>query len=58
MSVSAQLSFSPEEISLNYFDCPSGNTFNAFNLTSCFMVTERTSSTGNVNESLKLLAAN
>lgn len=50
MSVSAQLSFSPKEISLNYFECPGSNAFNAFNLTSCFTVTERTSSTGNISE--------
>ncbi len=49
MSVSAQLSFSPKEINLNYFECPSHNTFNAFDLTSCFRVTELTSSTGNVS---------
>ncbi len=54
MSVSAQLSFSPKEISLNYFECPSDDTFNAFDLTSCFMVNERTSSTGNVSESLSV----
>uniref|UniRef100_A0A8C1YW13 Zmp:0000001082 n=1 Tax=Cyprinus carpio TaxID=7962 RepID=A0A8C1YW13_CYPCA len=49
MSVSAQLSFSPKEISLNYFECPGSNAFNAFNLTSCFTVTERTSSTVQVS---------
>lgn len=48
MSVSAQLSFSPNEISLNDFECPGDKAFNAFNLTSCFTVTERTSSSGNV----------
>ncbi len=50
MSVSVQLSFSPKEISLNYFECPSDDTFKAFDLTSCFTVSERTSSTGNVNK--------
>uniref|UniRef100_A0A672NVY9 Integrin alpha-L-like n=1 Tax=Sinocyclocheilus grahami TaxID=75366 RepID=A0A672NVY9_SINGR len=50
ISVLAQLSFSPKEISLNYFECPSDNTFNALELTSCFTVNERTSSTGNVNK--------
>ena len=48
MSVSAQLSFSPNEISPNDFECPSEKAFNAFNLTSCFTVNERTSSSGNV----------
>uniref|UniRef100_A0A672P0M3 Zmp:0000001082 n=1 Tax=Sinocyclocheilus grahami TaxID=75366 RepID=A0A672P0M3_SINGR len=54
MSVSAQLSFSPMEISLNYFECPGDNTFNAFNLTSCFTVTEQTSSTGSLEKSLNV----
>ncbi|KAL1277124.1 hypothetical protein QQF64_023797 [Cirrhinus molitorella] len=58
MSVSAQLSFSPKEISPNNFECPGDQAFNAFNLTSCFTVTERTSSTGslekNLNVSIKL----
>ncbi|KAI2645189.1 Integrin alpha-L [Labeo rohita] len=54
MSVSAQLSFSPKEISLNYFECPGGNTFNAFNLTSCFLVSERTSSTGSLEKKLNV----
>uniref|UniRef100_A0A671NA00 Integrin alpha-M-like n=1 Tax=Sinocyclocheilus anshuiensis TaxID=1608454 RepID=A0A671NA00_9TELE len=54
MSVSAQLSFSPKEISLNYFECPSDNTFNAFDLTSCFTVNERTSSTGSLEKKLNV----
>ncbi|XP_042573139.1 integrin alpha-L-like [Cyprinus carpio] len=54
MSVSAQLSFSPKEISLNYFECRGSNAFNAFNLTSCFTVTERTSSTGSLEKKLNV----
>uniref|UniRef100_A0A8C1LAM5 Zmp:0000001082 n=1 Tax=Cyprinus carpio TaxID=7962 RepID=A0A8C1LAM5_CYPCA len=54
MSVSAQLSFNPMEISLNYFECPGSNAFNAFNLTSCFTVTERTSSTGSLEKKLNV----
>ncbi|XP_052406743.1 integrin alpha-L-like isoform X2 [Carassius gibelio] len=54
MSVSAKLSFSPKEISLNNFECPGDNTFNAFNLTSCFMVTERTSSKGSLEKNLNV----
>lgn len=50
MSVSAQLSFSPSEISLTDFECPSDKALNAFNLTSCLTVAERTSSSGNVND--------
>ncbi|XP_051520568.1 uncharacterized protein LOC127421515 [Myxocyprinus asiaticus] len=42
MSVSSQLSFNPSEISLNDLECPSADVFLAFNLTSCFNVTERT----------------
>ncbi|XP_052402573.1 integrin alpha-L-like [Carassius gibelio] len=54
MSVSTELSFSPKEISLNYFECPDVNTFNAFNLTSCFTVTERTSSTGSLEKKMNV----
>ncbi|XP_059411000.1 integrin alpha-L-like [Carassius carassius] len=54
MSVSAELSFSPNEISLNYFECPGANTFSAFNLTSCFTVTERTSSTGSLEKKMNV----
>ncbi|KAI2646857.1 Integrin alpha-L [Labeo rohita] len=54
MSVSAQLSFSPKEISLNYFECPGDSAFNAFNLSSCFTVTERTSSTGSLEKKLNV----
>ncbi|XP_026109914.1 integrin alpha-L-like isoform X1 [Carassius auratus] len=54
MSVSTELSFSPKEISLNYFECPGVNTFNAFNLTSCFTVTERTSSTGSLEKKMNV----
>ncbi|KTF84031.1 hypothetical protein cypCar_00036530 [Cyprinus carpio] len=49
-----QLSFNPMEISLNYFECPGSNAFNAFNLTSCFTVTERTSSTGSLEKKLNV----
>lgn len=55
MSVSVQLSFSPNEISLIDFECP-GEEFNAFNLTSCLTVAERTSSSGNVNDISKSLS--
>ncbi|XP_059411105.1 integrin alpha-M-like [Carassius carassius] len=54
MSVSTELSFSPKEISLNYFECPGVNTFNAFNLTSCFTMTERTSSTGSLEKKMNV----
>ncbi|XP_050974869.1 integrin alpha-L-like isoform X1 [Labeo rohita] len=54
MSVSAQLSFSPKEISLNYFECPGDSAFNAFNLSSCFTVTERTGSTGSLEKKLNV----
>ncbi|KAL1281638.1 hypothetical protein QQF64_000441 [Cirrhinus molitorella] len=51
MSVSAQLSFSPKEIS---FECPGDNAFNAFNLSSCFTVTEKTSSTESLEKKLNV----
>ncbi|KAK7165559.1 hypothetical protein R3I93_005581 [Phoxinus phoxinus] len=54
MSVSAQLSFSPNEISLNDFECPGDKAFNAFNLTSCFTVNERTSSSGSLEKNLNI----
>ncbi|XP_051982478.1 integrin alpha-D isoform X2 [Xyrauchen texanus] len=54
MSVSSQLSFSPKEINLTDFECPSTNVFHMFNLTSCFTMTERTSSTGSLNKSLNI----
>lgn len=54
MSVSAQLSFSPNEISLNDFECPGDKAFNAFNLTSCFTVNERTSSSGSLEKTLNI----
>ncbi|XP_077094004.1 integrin alpha-L-like isoform X2 [Siphateles boraxobius] len=54
MSVSAQLSFSPNEISLIYFECPGDEKFNAFNLTSCFTVKERTSSSGSLEKNLNV----
>ncbi|KAL1281639.1 hypothetical protein QQF64_000442 [Cirrhinus molitorella] len=54
MSVSAQLSFSPKEISLNYFECPGDNAFNSFNLSSCFTVTEKTSSTESLEKKLNV----
>ncbi|XP_048038159.1 integrin alpha-L-like isoform X2 [Megalobrama amblycephala] len=52
MSVSAQLSFSPSEISLTNFECPSDKELNAFNLTSCLTVAERTSSSGSLKKNL------
>ncbi|KAK2909579.1 hypothetical protein Q8A67_005416 [Cirrhinus molitorella] len=54
MSVSAQLSFSPKEISLSYFECPGDNAFNTFNLSSCFTVIEKTSSTGSLEKKLNV----
>ncbi|XP_051560845.1 integrin alpha-L-like isoform X2 [Myxocyprinus asiaticus] len=54
MSVWSQLSFSPNEISFSNFECPSSDVFHVFNLTSCFTVTERTSSTGSLNTSLNV----
>ncbi|XP_051992770.1 integrin alpha-M-like [Xyrauchen texanus] len=54
ISVSSQLSFNPHEISLKDFECPSADVFLAFNLTSCFNVTERTISTGSVIRSLNV----
>ncbi|XP_048038163.1 integrin alpha-M-like [Megalobrama amblycephala] len=54
MSVSAQLSFSPSEISLTDFECPSDKELNAFNLTSCLTVAERTSSSGSLKKNLNV----
>ncbi|CAM4461922.1 unnamed protein product [Leuciscus chuanchicus] len=54
MSVSAQLSFSPNEISPNDFECPSDKSFHAFNLTSCFTVNERTYSIGSLKKNLNV----
>ncbi|XP_051992774.1 LOW QUALITY PROTEIN: integrin alpha-L-like [Xyrauchen texanus] len=54
ISVSSQLSCNPHEISLKDFECPSADVFLAFNLTSCFNVTERTISTGSVIRSLNV----
>ncbi|XDV17209.1 hypothetical protein PO909_016583 [Leuciscus waleckii] len=54
MSVSAQLSFSPNEMSLNDFECPSDKAFHAFNLTLCFTVNERTSSIGSLEKNLNV----
>ncbi|XP_039537968.1 integrin alpha-M-like isoform X2 [Pimephales promelas] len=54
MSVSAQLSFSPKEINLNDFECPGDKVLNAFNLTSCFTVNERTGSSGSLETSLNI----
>ncbi|XP_036420542.1 integrin alpha-X-like [Colossoma macropomum] len=48
LSVSAQLSFSPSEISLDNFDClvQTDNTIEAVILIACFSVAEKTQSTG------------
>ncbi|XP_036420533.1 integrin alpha-D [Colossoma macropomum] len=48
LSVSAQLSFSPSEISLDNFDClaQTDNTIEAVTLSTCFRVEEKTNSTG------------
>ncbi|XP_056120215.1 integrin alpha-L-like isoform X2 [Rhinichthys klamathensis goyatoka] len=54
MSVSAQLSFSPNEINLNDFECPGDKVFIAFNLTLCFTVNERTSSSGSLEKNLNI----
>ncbi|XDV17197.1 hypothetical protein PO909_016575 [Leuciscus waleckii] len=54
MSVSAQLSFSPNEMSLIDFECPSDKAFHAFNLTSCFTVNERTYSIGSLEKNLNV----
>ncbi|NP_001373553.1 integrin alpha-D isoform 1 precursor [Danio rerio] len=54
MSVSVQLSFSPNEINLNYFECPSDKVLNVFNLTSCFTMKEQTSSNGSLDKKLNV----
>ncbi|XDV17141.1 hypothetical protein PO909_016546 [Leuciscus waleckii] len=54
MSVSAQLSFSPNEISPNDFECPSDKSFHAFDLTSCFTVNEQTYSIGSLKKNLNV----
>nr|AZZ70202.1 putative CD11-like protein [Ctenopharyngodon idella] len=54
MSVSVQLSFSPNEISLIDFECPGDKVFNAFNLTSCLTVNERTRSSGSLKKNLNV----
>ncbi|KAA0721637.1 Integrin alpha-L CD11 antigen-like family member A [Triplophysa tibetana] len=56
MSVSLQLSFSPKEISIRNFDCEgaAGEMFQAFNVTSCFSVSEQTNSIGSLNKNLNI----
>ncbi|XP_043109813.1 integrin alpha-D [Puntigrus tetrazona] len=54
MSVSAQLSFSPKQISLNYFECPSDKKFNASHLKICFTVNECTTSKGYLERKLNV----
>ncbi|XP_073716199.1 integrin alpha-M [Misgurnus anguillicaudatus] len=54
MFVSSKLSFSPKEISISDFTCSGVDLFHAFNLTSCFTVFERTSSTGSLNKDLNI----
>ncbi|XP_056629473.1 integrin alpha-D [Triplophysa dalaica] len=56
MSVSLQLKFSPKEISIRNFDCEgaAGEMFQAFNLTSCFSVSEQTNSRGSLNKNLNI----
>ncbi|KAI4901455.1 hypothetical protein NFI96_030501, partial [Prochilodus magdalenae] len=56
LSVSAQLSFSPSEISLDHFDCllKSDKTIPVVTLSTCFSVEEDTHSTGAVNSGLNV----
>ncbi|XP_035391024.1 integrin alpha-M isoform X2 [Electrophorus electricus] len=56
LSVSAKLSFSPSEISLNNFDCilRTETTFPIITLTTCFTMAESTNSTGDANLSLNI----
>ncbi|XP_076838543.1 integrin alpha-M isoform X2 [Brachyhypopomus gauderio] len=56
LSVSAKLSFSPSEISLNNFDCllTTETTFPIITLTTCFSMDESTNSTGAENPSLNV----
>uniref|UniRef100_A0AAY5ESX0 VWFA domain-containing protein n=1 Tax=Electrophorus electricus TaxID=8005 RepID=A0AAY5ESX0_ELEEL len=58
LSVSAKLSFSPSEISLNNFDCilRTETTFPIITLTTCFTMAESTNSTGILNISFRLTA--
>ncbi|KAF5884521.1 integrin alpha-L-like, partial [Clarias magur] len=56
VSVSAKLSFSPSEISLNHFDClgSSENVIPIFYLRTCFSMAEDTKSKGGVRSGLNL----
>ncbi|XP_076838824.1 integrin alpha-M-like isoform X3 [Brachyhypopomus gauderio] len=56
LSVSAKLSFSPSEISLNNFDCllTTETTFPIITLITCFSMDESTNSTGAENPSLNV----
>ncbi|KAL7845134.1 hypothetical protein AOLI_G00233260 [Acnodon oligacanthus] len=56
LSVSAHLSFSPSEISLDNFDCvaQTDNSIEAVALSACFSVAEKTQSTGAVSRGLNV----
>ncbi|MCJ8750478.1 hypothetical protein PDJAM_G00267710, partial [Pangasius djambal] len=56
VSISAKLSFSPSEISLNKFDClgSSENAFPVITLNTCFSMTENTNSKGAVKSGLNV----
>uniref|UniRef100_A0AAR2LIW2 VWFA domain-containing protein n=1 Tax=Pygocentrus nattereri TaxID=42514 RepID=A0AAR2LIW2_PYGNA len=56
LSVSAHLSFSPSEISLDYFDClaQTDDSTEAVTLSACFSVEEKTQSTGAVSRGLNV----
>ncbi|MCJ8748277.1 hypothetical protein PDJAM_G00163510 [Pangasius djambal] len=56
VSISAKLSFSPSEISLNKFDClgSSENPFAVITLNTCFSMTENTNSKGAVKSGLNV----
>ncbi|KAL6482479.1 hypothetical protein MHYP_G00105590 [Metynnis hypsauchen] len=56
LSVSAHLSFSPSEISLDNFDClaQTDDSTEAFILSACFSVEEKTQSTGAVSRGLNV----
>ncbi|KAL7851894.1 hypothetical protein SRHO_G00176790, partial [Serrasalmus rhombeus] len=56
LSVSAHLSFSPSEISLDYFDClaQTDDSTEAVTLSACFSLEEKTQSTGAVSRGLNV----
>ncbi|TRY86192.1 hypothetical protein DNTS_030232 [Danionella cerebrum] len=54
MSISARINFTPSEINLNLFECPSDSVLNVFNLSSCFTVVEKTNSSGTLNRTLNV----